>query len=155
MNNCNLLQVNVEKLETNFGHIVCSKIYMNIYEPYLSTVKKVNHRIALSRLRVSCHSLEIEVGRYKKPTPTPPESRLCRHCHLVEDEIHFLCDCVQFIDLREDLLQTASLYIPSIMLMSSTEKFTTLLHCKIPPVINAVASYTYKAFKLRDSYIQY
>ena len=141
MSNCNLLQVNVEKLETNCGHIVCSKIYMNMSPIYLQLI---NHRIALSRLRVSCHSLEIEVGRYKKPTPTPPESRLCRHCHLVEDEIHFLCDCVQFIDLREDLLQTASFYIPSIMLMSSTEKFTTLLHCKIPPVINAVASYTYK-----------
>ena len=107
------------------------RMFKNIYEyePYLSTVMKVNHRIALSCLRVSCHSLEIEVGRYKKPTPTPPESRLSRHCHLVEDEIHFLCDCVQFIDLREDLLQTASFYIPSIMLMSSTEKFTTLFHC--------------------------
>ena len=25
-----LLQVNVEKLETNFGHIVCSKMYNNM-----------------------------------------------------------------------------------------------------------------------------
>ena len=36
-------------------------------ESYLDHVTIVKHRVALTRLRVSCHNLEIEVGRYHRP----------------------------------------------------------------------------------------
>ena len=38
-----------------------------IYQPYLSFIKIEKYRIALTRLRVSAHSLEFEVGRWHKP----------------------------------------------------------------------------------------
>ena len=45
--------------------------------------------------RISCHKLEIEIGRYKK---IPAESRFCPICKSdnVEDEIHFLTECPAF-----------------------------------------------------------
>ena len=41
---------------------------------------------------MSCHKLEIEIGRYKK---IPAESRFCQKCKSgkVEDEIHFITEC--------------------------------------------------------------
>ena len=45
-------------------------------EPYLSIVANVKHRVVLTRLRLSCHRLEIEVGRYHKPIPIPVPLRL-------------------------------------------------------------------------------
>ena len=46
-------------------------------EYYLTAVAAVRYRIALTRIRVSCHSLSIETGRYQKPTSLPINQRLC------------------------------------------------------------------------------
>ena len=55
-------------------------------EKYTWAVKNVKHRIALSRLRLSCHQLMIEKGRHYRPTLPRPE-RKCPHCkNAVEDE---------------------------------------------------------------------
>lgn len=59
---------------------------------YLSAVANFHHRQALTKLRLSCHNLEIERGRY---TGTPAQERYCRYCPSgqVEDEAHFLIQC--------------------------------------------------------------
>ena len=66
------------KLRTN-------RLFKHVFglEPYLTTIKNVNHCIALTRLRTSCHCLQIEVGRYHKPAPIPPNYRLCIVCQKV------------------------------------------------------------------------
>ena len=53
-------------------------------------------RCILSRLRLSCHSLLIETGRYRKPKPIPVDERKCIFCNMnaIEDEIHF-CEFYQ------------------------------------------------------------
>ena len=68
-------------------------------EPYLSLVPNRNQRAALTRLRVSAHRLQIEVGRYTTP-PTPLNSRFCKYCltepRSVDSEFHFLFECNTF-----------------------------------------------------------
>ena len=93
-------------------------------EPYLSIVANVKHRVALTRLRLSCHGLEIEVGRYHKPTSTPVPLRLCQ---MVEDEIHFICVCLRFLTLRQELFVMVHVYYPPFQWLSTTDKFIYLL----------------------------
>ncbi len=85
-----------EKLRTYklFKHVFC-------YEMYLSTIESVKQRMNFARLRVSSHSLEIEMGRY--PPRRPVERRLCKQCGTgsIEDELHFTLICTKYKALRE------------------------------------------------------
>ena len=55
-------------------------------EPYLHVIKEQKCRIALSRLRASLHTLEIERGRHDRPKK-PVDARLCSSCSVIEDDI--------------------------------------------------------------------
>ena len=70
-------------------------------EPYLSSVKNVNDRISMTKLRLSNHELMIEKGRHSNLAIS---ERKCPFCHLVEDEAHFLVTCNIYTILRNDLL---------------------------------------------------
>ena len=48
-----------QKIKTNFQQ-----------EPYLYLIKEHKHRVALSRLRASSHTLDIECGRHDRPKKT-------------------------------------------------------------------------------------
>ena len=69
-------------------------------EYYLTAVATVRYRIALTKIRVSCHRLAIETSRYQKPTSLPINQRLCTLCNQVEDEIHLICICGRNAHLR-------------------------------------------------------
>ena len=69
------------------------------YQIYLDLVKINKFRVALSKLRVSSHRIEVEVGRWTRPK-TSLVARKCRVCNVVEDEFHFLFECQLFTDLR-------------------------------------------------------
>ena len=77
------------------------KFYINLKsdfgkEQYLDQIIKYSDRVNITRLRISAHRLQIELGRYKQ---IPREDRLCSWCKLVlgvetiEDEEHFLQYC--------------------------------------------------------------
>ena len=71
-------------------------------EDYLS-LKQECHRKALTRFRISAHTLAIERGRYTTPK-TPVEQRICKHCpDKVEDEMHFLMECSKYNEKRKIL----------------------------------------------------
>ena len=65
-------------------------------EPYLDIVKKYNDRTSLTRLRISAHNLEVELGRR---TRIPRTERICKWCNLslgsknIESENHVINDC--------------------------------------------------------------
>ena len=63
-------------------------------EPYLQLGLPKGLVKVISSFRLSCHRLEIEVGRHHRPNPIPAEGRLCRQrtCNNgeVEDENPFL-----------------------------------------------------------------
>lgn len=57
--------------------------------------KNFDHRKSLSKLRISCHRLQIEVGRF---TNIPRENRLSNRCNSnsTDDETHFLITCEKY-----------------------------------------------------------
>ena len=72
-------------------------------EQYLSIVQNIPDRIALTRLRLSNHSLMIEKGRHQNITR--PVDRICPFCPgKAENELHFLLRCPLYANLRGDLI---------------------------------------------------
>ena len=105
-------------------------------------------RSKLTKLRISAHPLEIEVGRYSKPC-IPKESRFCHYCKtVVESEIHFIYDCPLYIDLRKKYC--------SLNICNLNDNILKENHCKVlcnPD--NAVHSrrlceFLYECFELRS-----
>ena len=64
-----------------------------------SSIVNEDHRVLVSRWRLSCHKLHIETGRYKTPK-LPREQRLCKQCGTVEDEHHALFVCTAHYNIR-------------------------------------------------------
>ena len=61
---------------------------------------------AITKLRISAHSLEIERGRKAKPKIIPANERFCRHCKtIVEDEVHFITQCPLYRQIRIEMLR--------------------------------------------------
>lgn len=119
-------------------------------EPYLAVVKVVQHRVALTRLRVSSHSLAIEVGRYHRPKQTPPHLRLCTTCHCIEDEVHFLCVCPRYSELRKELETAVCSHYPAFKWLDSVEQFIYLLQNTNAHILCLLSAFVYKAFKLHS-----
>ena len=96
------------------------------YEKYLSNIKNVEKRSALTKIRLSNHDLMIEKGRHQK---LDINQRNCPFCHgnLLEDESHFLLTCDIFSFLRNDLLRETAHLIPNFVLLSENQKMITLL----------------------------
>ena len=74
-----------------------------IYEPYLDKLDRAL-RIAVTRFRLSSHTLFIERGRWNKPRKIPREERLCTVCGVLEDEYHCLVICPRFVNERRNRL---------------------------------------------------
>ena len=68
-------------------------------------------RVTMTKLRVSSHRLEIEVGRWARPNRTPVDERKCRYCNKLEDEFFFffffffLLECTLYEDLRKQYIK--------------------------------------------------
>ena len=96
-----------------------------IIEKYLDLVPK-GTRIPLTRLRLSCHPLPIETGRYSK-NKIERENRICPICTVQEvgDEEHYLRRCSNSIikqtrdkftnDIKDKCQQMASFSIDNII----------------------------------------
>ena len=83
------------------------------YEKYLDQKKCVKMRTALTKFRISNHTLMIEKGRHLSPKMAK-ELRFCPFCpNKVEDEKHFLLECPTYKYIRSDLYNDAKfiLYI--------------------------------------------
>ena len=80
-----------------FTHKEVKKSYE--FENYLKTVTNPAHRISLTKLRLGCHALRIQTGKYEnRGVSIPVEQRTCLVCkqNCVEDEKHFLMYCQGF-----------------------------------------------------------
>ena len=62
-----------------------------ILRNHLKLIKNVNQRVAVTKMRISCHLLPIEAGRYKKVSR---DERFCPFCKpSIGDEFHYLMKC--------------------------------------------------------------
>ena len=120
-------------------------------EHYLYTIKIREHRVAMARLRLSCHPLRIETSRYNRPYLSAPHRYcyFCMHnCHysVVEDELHFMCFCPLYDSLRVFLYYRIKCKYPLFNLLTPHSKFSFLL-CNTDPYVNrCVGAFIYSAF---------
>ena len=70
---------------------------------YLDSTRKNPMRRTLLKLRIGCHNLRVETGRYGK---IPLEERICPLCsgNKIEDETHLLLDCQRYSSMRDIFL---------------------------------------------------
>ena len=112
------------------------KLYQDIKESfqtseYVKHVRNIRNRSLFARLVFGCLDIEIEIGRWHGVSH---EHRICKLCkHDVEDELHFLFDC---ISLRPSRL-LHSIYFPFLnnCNISSIDKYKILFtECDPKPV---------------------
>ena len=91
----------VESSRANFY-----SLFLNFeHQLYLKALNVKKFRVAMKKLRVSSHRLEIEVGRWARPNSTPVDERKCRYCNKLEDEFNFLLECTLYEDLRKHYIK--------------------------------------------------
>ena len=121
-------------------------------ENYLSSVKLADTRKSLTKLRISCHNLYIERGRYETPI-VPRDRRWCIHClhnlasKTVEDEFHVLVDCPLYDPIRKkfDFLPESQAHLAGLL---SDQKLS-------PQKINSMARAIHAIFSVNKSSTAY
>ena len=119
-------------------------------EPYLSAVKNIKFRIAISKLRTSCHALAIERGRYTNPK-TPVHERLCHCCKKIEDEYHFVMECKTNCDFREKFLNQLKERNRNFAALSQREQFVYIFTNEDNMSLTWLGKFIYKSFQRRNS----
>ena len=75
------------------------------YSPsaYNDSTRKNPLRKTLAKLRIGCHNLRVEKGRYDK---IPFDEGICPLCsgNKIEDETHLLLDCQRYSSMRDIFL---------------------------------------------------
>lgn len=117
-------------------------------EPYLLCLP-FDVRRKMTKLRISSHRLQIEVGRFNG---TPVDDRICDHCLLstvrvIEDEFHAVLVCSKYTDIRTKVFDELALFT-NFNSLSDDEKFKFILsYCKdteivkiVSPLIDAIIS---------------
>ena len=82
-------------------------------------------RSVLAQFRSGILPLQIEVGRYRNIQLC---DRICPMCNLaVEDEIHFLCQCPKYSDVRAIVFNAVSLKCDRFMSIDVLDQFVFLM----------------------------
>ena len=91
-------------------------------EPYIDLVNDARYRIAITKMRSSSHSLEIERGRHTNPK-TPIQLCVCLFCKEVQDEKHFVLYCKKNEIERLEIFQKISGWHEDFINLTSDEKY--------------------------------
>ncbi len=115
-----------------------------VTDSYLKSFLTRHERLVLAQFRSGILPLNIETGRWHS---TPVEERLCLVCKLgiVEDEFHFLCECICYSILLHCLFKSISSAYEDFENLPIQEKFAHML--KYDNV--KVAKYLIKALNYR------
>lgn len=121
-------------------------------ESYLVVIRDFKLRKCLSKLRLSSHSLEVELGRHRK---VPKEVRICKLCDLneTEDEFHFIMSCPLYLEERIHLLTKLLKYDEQILQGSSRDVFNCLLSTKNENALFSICRFIQICFKKRTEFI--
>ena len=114
-----------------------------VLENYLDNICIKKFRFALSRFRISSHSLKIESGRYEN---VAREDRKCKNCNLnaIESEFHFLLVCPLYREIRKQYFK------PYFCRWPTLRKFDTLMCTENKKTTLNVAKFIYYATQIRQ-----
>ncbi|MCG8033469.1 MAG: reverse transcriptase family protein, partial [Candidatus Thiodiazotropha taylori] len=117
---------NVNRANGSQSKLRSYKLFKTEYksEEYLLADLPVHHRSALAKFRCGVAPIRIETGRYER---LPIESRLCTSCNTIESEIHVICECPLYDDLRNSLFDQAKRVIPGFNSLSNEDKMCAVL----------------------------
>lgn len=123
-------------------------------EKYLTDVKNRNHKIALTRFRVSNHDLLIEKGRHFRPK-IEREDRKCFLCKdHIEDERHFITKCPLYKNERILLYRTINENSIFFEAFSDEQKFLFIMTNENENVINGLAKFVSNSMNAREKELQ-
>ena len=110
-----------------------------------------HHRSLLIKLRSSTLPIAVEQGRYRS---IPREERLCTYCDSssVEDDIHILFHCSNYVDLRLTFLNNINNKYPAILNMNTKQKLIYILDSDDKATMTLLATFLVKILKQRQSH---
>ena len=138
------------------------RTYNTLFCPFVSHDSTVQYtrlslpfvvRKKLAQLRLGVLPIKIESDRYNK-VKTPAHLRFCiqPNCTVknvsVEDELHFLCTCSHYANLRADLY--SKINIPNFSELNNNDKFRYML--TTPTIARNVGQFIIDAFDSRLKY---
>ena len=96
---------------------------------------------SIAQIGLSSHDLEIGRGRRTRPKSTPACELYCHQCTTkVEDEIHFVIECLMYDDIRNELffsnpnIPPGDKFITLFNLENKTLLYNLGLHFARPPI---------------------
>ena len=94
---------------------------------YLDSTQKNPMKRTLVKLRIGCHNLRVETGRYGK---IPLEESICPLCsgNKIEDETHLLLDCQRYSSMRDIFLSKIETKIDDIRKLSHENLISQLMN---------------------------
>ena len=127
------------------------RTYKTIFvkEEYLNILDNRQQRSKFAKLRLSCHKLHIETGRYaKKEVRLNPDERICKQCNTnkCEDEYHFTMVCSLYEKERSEMIENVAKIYPRVKNYDKNQLFTWIMANLDPSVIKIVTKYIHKCF---------
>lgn len=110
-----------------------------ITSAYLSEILIKKHRLLFCKFICRNYNLKVITGRWHKPNPLPFNERKCDVCNSLEDEFHYIFECVKYADLRKKYIKKYFYTQPSMY------KLIELLSCNNKKVLRNLAKYMYEA----------
>ena len=115
-------------------------------EEYLANISNLNERTAISKIRLSNHTLMIEKGRHLK---IAKDERYCPFCpYEIETEKHFILFCKSFALARLTLISEVEKVIRGFRNCDDNTKFKLLLSNNA--VLPITGTYLYKSIYARN-----
>ena len=114
--------------------------------PHLQSIKDARFRTAMTKLRASSHTLEIEKGRHYGHSR---EDRLCHVCKVVEDEHHFVLDCLINTTHRVVLFDKLSQFHINFRTLNDSDKLSFLFMSRDPTILTWFGKFIYRSFRTR------
>ena len=124
--------------------------------PYLFQSITHKQKIAISRFRLSNHSLMIEKGRHVKPKKIDRKERYCYFCkNEVEDEQHFLLSCPLYITLRKKLENSCRILCNLYDCLNTEQKFIFIMSNENTLILKDLGKFILESMNLREKIIEY
>ena len=118
------------------------------YEKFLEAISDCRYCIAMTKLRSSSHTVEVERGRYAKPKTNICE-RLCPVCNVIKDEIHFLANCTLYDTERTPFFGKVTAKIQNIHELNTADKLILLMSSKDKQIVVWTGKSIYNCFNIR------
>lgn len=119
-------------------------------EDYLNSIENVRDRTALTKIRLSNHTLMIEKGRHQG---LQENQRFCPFCdNKVENEYHFIMECNTFDIFRQHLFVEIREINNTFNILDDNEKFIFLL--SKPEAGKMISEYLNKTLQIRSFLVE-